>query len=169
MKRFLVDLNVVLDVLLDRPGHAEPAAAIWAAAERRQIDALIPAHGITTVHYLAARHGGAGFARRVLSDLISVFRIAPVDEAVILRALTSPSRDFEDAVCAAAAEAAACEAIVTRDPAGFPSSPVPVLDPASALALIDEGGGPDTVAEPRPAARAAIRTPRRQRKRGLRP
>jgi len=31
---------------------------------------------------------------------------------------------------------------VTRDPAGFKGSPVPTLNPATALALLDRGGGP---------------------------
>jgi hypothetical protein len=43
---------------------------------------------------------------------------------------------IKDAVCAASAEAAGCEAIVTQDPAGFPDSPLPIVDPAAALGLI---------------------------------
>ncbi len=163
--RLLIDLNVVLDVLFDRPGHAEAAAGIWAAAERKQIDALVPAHGVTTVYYLAARHKGAVFARRVVADLVRVFPVAPVSDAVIHRALSLPSGDFEDAVCAAAAEAAGCEAIVTRDPAGFPDSPVPVVDPQAVLAMLEDRGGPDTVAEPSPARVQVHALSRRPRKR----
>jgi hypothetical protein len=44
--------------------------------------------------------------------------------------------DFEDAVGAAAAEAAGCEAVVTRDAAGFANTPVPGIDPPLALALL---------------------------------
>lgn len=33
MMRLLVDLNLVLDVLLDREPRADAAAAVWAAAE----------------------------------------------------------------------------------------------------------------------------------------
>jgi hypothetical protein len=52
------------------------------------------------------------------------------------RALGLGWPDFEDAVCAAAAEASGCQAIVTRDPDGFPDSPVPVVDAAGALSWI---------------------------------
>jgi hypothetical protein len=52
------------------------------------------------------------------------------------RALALGWPDFEDAVCAAAAEAAGCQAIVTRDLDGFPASPLPVVDPAGALSWI---------------------------------
>jgi hypothetical protein len=47
--------------------------------------------------------------------------------------------DFEDAVCVAAAEAADCELVVTRDPQGFAGSPVRVVDPTTALALLSAG------------------------------
>ena len=44
--------------------------------------------------------------------------------------------DFEDAVCAASAEASGCDAIVTRDPDGYPNPPLPVIDPAAALSWL---------------------------------
>ena len=50
----------------------------------------------------------------------------------------SPVPDFEDAVCAAAAEAGACDAIVTRDPDGYPNASLPVIDPAAALTWLTQ-------------------------------
>jgi hypothetical protein len=55
---------------------------------------------------------------------------------VVRRALTFAWPDFEDAVCAAAAEASGCDAIVTRDPGGCPDAPLPVIDPAAALSWL---------------------------------
>jgi predicted nucleic acid-binding protein len=144
--RLLVDLNVVLDVLLDRTPHAEMAAQLWGTVERGEVEGLIPAHGFTTVFYLASKHRDAKFAREVVGDLVRVFGVAPVDEAVVQRALALGWPDFEDAVCAAAAESAGCGLLVTRDPSGFPDAPVPVVDPATALALLGRGG-PDRVSE----------------------
>ncbi len=134
MTRLLVDLNVVLDVLLDRRPHAIPAAALWAAVERGTIEGFVPAHGFTTIHYLARRQRGARFARQTVADLLRVFAVAPVDGAVIQHAIGFAWPDFEDAVCAAAAAASLCEAIVTRDGSGFPDTPVPVVTPEAALA-----------------------------------
>ena len=137
MKRVLVDLNVLLDVLIDREPHAAMSAAIWAAIEERRIEGLLPSHGFTTIFYLVAKQRGRAEARRVVSDLLAVFGVAAVDEAVIRRAAALDLADFEDAVGAAAAEAAACDAIVTRDPSGFRGSPVQALEPLLALALLD--------------------------------
>jgi hypothetical protein len=70
-------------------------------------------------------------------DLVSVFRVAAVDQMVIRRAADLDWPDFEDAVSAACAASAKCDAIVTRDPAGFVGATLPVVDPAAALALLN--------------------------------
>ena len=136
MKRVLLDVNVLLDVLLERSPHASAAAALWAAIERGAGAGLVPAHGFTTVHYLARQARGAKFARRVIEDLLSVFGAAAVDGSVIRGAFALPLPDFEDAVCAASAVAARCDVLATRDPKGFRNAPLPVMDPASALAWL---------------------------------
>jgi len=46
--------------------------------------------------------------------------------------------DFEDAVCAAAAEASDCDALVTRDPDGYLKASLPVIDPAAALSWLTQ-------------------------------
>lgn len=136
MKPLLLDLNVVLDVVLERQPGVEPASALWAAIENGRGRGLIPAHGVTTIFYLLERARDAAFARSGVERLLSVFDVAAIDGAVLRRALVLGWPDFEDAVCAAAAEATGCEAIVTRDPDGFPDSPVSVVDPAGALSWI---------------------------------
>ena len=135
MKRFLLDLNVLLDVVLERPG-APVAAEVWAALEQGRGEGYIPAHGVTTIFYVVSRAKGPAFARRATEGLVHAFTVAHVDQDVLRGALALDWPDFEDAVCAAAAEACGCDAIVTRDPEGFPDSPVEVIDPATALAWL---------------------------------
>lgn len=136
MRLLLLDLNVILDVILDRSPGADSAAALWAAIEKGQGRGLIPAHGVTTIFYLLEKARGGAFARKGVERLISVFGVAPVNEDVVRRALVLAWPDFEDAVCAAAAEASGCEAIVTRDPGGYPNAPLPVVDAAAALSWL---------------------------------
>lgn len=138
MRRLLLDLNVFLDVILDRPPDADAAAALWAAIERGDAEGMVPAHGVTTIFYLLERSRDAAFAREGVERLISVFAVAPVDDDVVRRALGLAWPDFEDAVCAAAAEASGCDALVTRDPGGYPDAPLPVIDPAAALGWLTE-------------------------------
>jgi predicted nucleic acid-binding protein len=165
VKRLLVDVNVALDALLARPPHVDAATRLWIAVEEKRGIGLLPAHGVTTLFHLLARARGATIARRIVADTLAVFEVAPVDQAVLTRALALDWPDFEDAVCAAAAAATACDVIVTRDISGFRDTPVPVVHPAAALALIDEDGGPGRVAERARAACAARPSARRPSRR----
>jgi predicted nucleic acid-binding protein len=151
--RLLLDVNVVLDLLLDRAPFSRAAGLLWAAAERRRVEAFVPAHGVTTVFYLTARERDGRFARRVLQDLLAVAAVAAVDDAVLRRAFASPCPDFEDAVCLAAAEASGCAMIVTRDPSGYRGAVLPVVDPGTAVALLT-GKPTDAVEERSPRRRA---------------
>lgn len=118
MKRLLLGGSIVLDVILDRPPGADSAAALWGAIERDAAEG-------------SGRARGARFARQASGRLLQVFH----DKAV-RRALALGWPDFEDAVCAAAAELAGCDALVTRDPRGFTHAPLTILDPAAALAWL---------------------------------
>jgi predicted nucleic acid-binding protein len=136
--RVLVDTNVVLDVLLDSSPHAGASMKIWAAVENSAVEGLLAPHTITTIHYLIRKHLGAAKALRTLAAILQVFDVAMVDSAVIGNALELSSPDFEDAATSAAAEAAACDFIVTRDPRGFRGSSVRVLTPEMAAAIFME-------------------------------
>ncbi len=138
MKRILFDTNVVLDVLLDRQPYVEASAAAWAAVETGVAEGMLAAHAVTTIHYLVRKERGNAKARRIVSAILRVFGVAAVDAAVLQEALELPWPDFEDAVTAAAARAAGCEFIVTRDPKGFRGSPVRSLTPEAATPLLGD-------------------------------
>lgn len=137
MKRVLLDVNVVLDVLLDRKPFASSAAAVWSAVEEGRAEGLVSAHAVTTIHYLNAREVGPRQARDTTEALLSVFEVAGVDGTVMRAALALGWNDFEDAVTAAAARRAKCDALVTRNPRDFKSSPVRLLAPAEAVAWLE--------------------------------
>jgi predicted nucleic acid-binding protein len=136
MTRILFDINVILDVLLDRKPYAEASAAAWGAIETGVSKGMLAAHTVTTMHYLVRREMGAAKARRIVSAILRVFEVAAVDGAVIQEALQLSFSDFEDAVTAAAARLADCECIVTRDPKGFRGSPVKPLTPEAVNPLL---------------------------------
>jgi len=136
MKRVLVDVNVILDVLLDRQPHARASIAVWAAIENGAAEGLLAAHAVTTIHFLVRKELGGARAHLTLSTILRVFAVAPVDSAVIQDALKRVSPDFEDSVMISAARLAGCDLIVTRDPRGFRDSPVRALTPEAAASLL---------------------------------
>ena len=136
MRRLLIDVNVVLDVLLDRRPFADSCSDVWAAVEHGEAEGLLAAHAVTTLHYLNSRAVGARAARETTEALLSVFNVAGVDEAVLASALALGWPDFEDAVTSAAARKAKCDAIVTRNPRDFVKSSIRVLAPSEAVAWL---------------------------------
>ena len=134
--RLLVDINVALDVLLDRQPHAEASSILWAAIENKLAEGMLSAHAVTTIHYLIQRELGSAKAKRSIRAMLRVFGVAAVNRQVIEFALEASSPDYEDAVSAAAAEFADCDGIVTRDPKGFRGSALTVFTPESVMALI---------------------------------
>jgi len=136
VKRVLLDINVVLDVLLDRKPHVTASAAVWAAIENGAAEGLLAAHALTTIYYLIQKEKGVREARRTVSAMLRVFGVAAVNAAVIQDALVLAEPDFEDAVTSSAANFAGCDAIVTRDPRGFRQSPVRTFTPEAAAPLL---------------------------------
>ena len=136
MTRLLFDVNVILDVLLDRKPHAEASAAAWAAVERGMAQGVVAAHAIATIHYLVRKETSAAKAKAIITAILRVFQVAPIDDGVAQEALHLSCSDFEDAVTAAAARSASCDYIVTRDPRGFRGSPVRSVTPEAVLPLL---------------------------------
>jgi predicted nucleic acid-binding protein len=136
LKRLLLDVNVVLDVLLERSPHQETAAALWAALETGRGRGVLAAHAVTTIHNLVERSRGRRIARQAVEALLPVYEVAPIDGAVLRNALALDWPDLEDAVGAAAAAPDSCDALVTRDQKGFRQCGIPVIDPGTALAWL---------------------------------
>lgn len=136
MRRVLLDVNVLLDVLADRQPFADEAQAVLGAVEREEVEGWVAAHTITTLHYLLTRHHGPRRASRVVSDLLRILRVAAVDGERLRQALAFGWSDFEDAVQAACAEAEGAEALVTRDRDGFREATVRIVSPGELLARL---------------------------------
>jgi predicted nucleic acid-binding protein len=136
MKKTLVDVNVILDVLLDRQPHAKASSGVWTAIEAGHSQGLLAAHAVTAIHYLIRRELGAAQATRSISKILTVFGVAAVNETVIQEAFQMSLPDFEDSVTAAAALLAGCDFIISRDPKGFRGSPIRSFAPEAAVPLL---------------------------------
>ena len=134
MKRVLFDTNVVLDVILDRAPHVAASASALDLVGRGQVEGYVAGHAVTTSAYLVQREKGAAQARQALMHLLAKAQVAPVTDAAVRLALALEFADFEDAVCAAAAQEAGCAVIVTRHPRHFRKSVVPAMLPEAFLA-----------------------------------
>jgi predicted nucleic acid-binding protein len=134
--KFLIDTNVVLDLMLDRTPFADDAAQLFDQAERGNVSAVLCGTTVTTIFYIAAKTIGARKAKQTVGRLLSLCEIAPVGRAVLEAGIASDIQDFEDAVLAAAGRIANVDAIVTRNVKDFRKAGLPVYDAAQAAGLL---------------------------------
>lgn len=137
--RVLFDTNVILDVLLVREPHAAAAVALMGRVERGELDGLLCATTLTTVHYLAAHRLGSRAARRTVADLLRVFEVAPLTRSVLEEAAELALHDYEDAVLHEAARHAGAESIVTRNERDFRAGRLSVYGPVELEAALSVG------------------------------
>jgi predicted nucleic acid-binding protein len=136
VKRALLDLNVVLDVLFQRDPFVKEGALVFRRIESGDLKGYLAAHTITTLYYLAAKRLGRAKCRKLVLDVLQLFEVVPVDGQQLRYALGMDWKDFEDAVQAACAEEAEVDFLVTRDKKGFRASTVTVVTPGELLAQV---------------------------------
>jgi predicted nucleic acid-binding protein len=134
--RLFLDINVVLDVLADREPWVEHSAAVLSLLDAAEVEGLIAAHSVTTLYYLSARHLGHKRAVAALIDLLEHLSVTPLDEDILLRALSLGWDDVEDAVQGISPPRAEAGYIVTRNPSDFEAASVPVVTPKQLLATL---------------------------------
>lgn len=133
----LLDTNVVLDVVQKRNPHYRASALVLDRVLRKEVMGALPAHAVTTIHFLVSRHQSPDTASQVVEWLLSRFSIATVGKSELSRAQTLRWPDSEDAVVAAAAETSGCDTIITRNIKDFRASPVIALTPEEYLLGLD--------------------------------
>ena len=131
--KVLLDTNVVLDVLLERRPFVQEAERLFSAIEKGALNGYLCATTLTTVFYLAAKSRGARTAQQLVEKLLRMHEVAAVNRPVLEDACTGKGSDFEDNVLVAAAIHSGCDALVTRDPAGFKHASLKVFSPAGLL------------------------------------
>ena len=135
--RVLVDLNVIIDVMQNRQPFYEDSAGVVDAVARQEVVGWLPAHSVTTLFYVISRTRNRETAVQAVSSLLDSFTVAKVDDTVIREALSLGWKDFEDAVQMAAAGTEDIDYLITRNIKDFQSGPVPVIQPAAFLVLLD--------------------------------
>jgi predicted nucleic acid-binding protein len=149
--RVLLDVNILLDALWQRPPWHQEADAILRAAGLGQVSCATTTLSLATLFYVGRKAVGTTAARAAVRNYLATFAILPIDKQTLLDADVLPGNDFEDNILIAAAVTASLDAIVTRNVADFWHSPIPVWDPAGLLRRLP-GGSTPTIAGSGPAA-----------------
>jgi len=133
--KVLIDSNVVLDVLLNRPAFLADSKAIFDFAEQRRITGYISASAVTDIFYLTDREfKDKEIVYRTIEKLTFLFSVIPVTETTITKALALRWHDFEDAVQYMAAKENGIENIVTRNENDYKAAEINCMNPSDFIA-----------------------------------
>lgn len=139
--KVLFDTNVVLDFLLDRKPFSTTATRLVARVERAELEGILGATTVTTIHYIVSKTLGRQAAGEAVRDLLALFSVGPVDGRTLALATDLDFPDFEDAVLHEAARLAGATTIVTRNGADFEHATLGIDSPEeleAALATEEE-------------------------------
>lgn len=133
---YLLDTNIVLDLIGKREPFVNSTIHIFALAEKEKLKLYISPHSLVTIYYLLSRDKGSKSASKLLEKLLGRLHIAPIDETVVRRTFTYGFQDWEDALVASAAQGARLDGVITRNVKDFKKSPLPALLPDEVLARL---------------------------------
>jgi predicted nucleic acid-binding protein len=134
--KLLVDVNVVLDVALNRAPFAQDSAKLLTAIDYGRAQGYVATHTITTAYYVIAKNQGSAIAAAAIAETIRILDVVPAGRSDLSNALALGWRDFEDAVQAICASKIGADFIVTRDLHDFRGSAVPAREPAAVLPML---------------------------------
>lgn len=98
MDHVLIDADVILDFFFDREPFAEYATQVFILCENQTIKGYATPVIISNVYYLLNKIAKHDVIIDKLKQLLSIIEIATIDKNVIIEALNSKFKDFEDAL-----------------------------------------------------------------------
>lgn len=128
--KFLIDTNIILDVLLKREPFYDSCANVLQLSKQDNIDLYVSASAITDIYYIANQTlRDKEKVKNLLAKLIKVVSIAGVSEDEIINALELSWKDFEDSVQYSVALLQEMDGIVTRNPNDYQDAEIKIWKP----------------------------------------
>ena len=133
----LIDTCIIIDALQDRKPFSKEAQQIFLEIAKRSFLGCITAKSITDIYYLThkATHNDEA-TRQILYKLCSLFEIIDTTAIDCIKALSSPIKDYEDAVMSETAPRNDLDYIITRNLKDYSQSKIPVYTPEAFLHLL---------------------------------
>lgn len=134
--KVLIDTNVILDVLCDRPDFAETSSMVWKYCETGQIEGYISALSVPNIVYILRKELTPQKTRQLIQQIMMTFQTVDLKSGDLKLAAEMFASDYEDAVQMCQASRINADYIVTRNIRDFKDSKVPALKPSELLERI---------------------------------
>ena len=132
----LIDANIILDVLLNRPDYVKDSAMIWKLCETEQMKGYVSTLTFANLVYIMRKQLDPEKIEDVFHKLNLIFEFADFSVSDLTHAADLNWNDFEDAVHSVTAERIHADYIITRNVRDFSKSRVMAFTPSDLLARI---------------------------------
>lgn len=133
--KILVDVNVYIDVLTKRAGWEESLRVLNLVRKSPEVEGWASALTVPLLYFFRLRSANEKQARADAQASVQGFRLVPLSEEIISKALASALPDFEDNIQLASAEAISADHVITRNKRHFQPAQISVLTPGEWLAV----------------------------------
>ena len=134
----LIDTNIIIDILQNRPLFVENSQKIISAINNKQFRGFIAAHSITNLWYILRKTHTQEKRRELILTLLDFFEIVSLSKQKLINALLRKDfLDFEDCLQDECAIEFCADYIITRNPKDFNNSKVSAITPEEFIKLKD--------------------------------
>lgn len=140
MDHVLIDTDVILDFFFDREPFSEFASAVLNLCEEKKLNGFTTPIIICNVYYLLRKTASHQLILEKIKQLLNILEITKMDKDIVLEALNSEFKDFEDGLQNfSAIENGNIKIILTRNIKDFKKSKLAVLTPETYLKGLASG------------------------------
>jgi predicted nucleic acid-binding protein len=130
MDKIFLDTNVILDYLLARTPYDADAKRFFEDAELGKIELYASALTFCNMSYIVRKLKTPAEFQLILSDLLLLVAVTPIDGLVLQQAIAANYKDFEDAVqYQSALNTFGLTHLITRNKADFTETKLPIFSP----------------------------------------
>ncbi len=129
MKAIIIDTNIILDIALKRDEFYEKAKQLVEVSYLNEVPIFVTASSVTDIYYLLKKKKGHLHTINFLKNFFQIVDIASVDKDIIIEALNSEMKDFEDAVQTETAISNNIDIIITRNKKDYEHSGLQIFSP----------------------------------------
>jgi predicted nucleic acid-binding protein len=134
----LIDTDVILDFFFDRDPYSDPAAEVLSLCESGRIKGFVTPVICSNIYYLLRRSAKHEKVIEKINQLMRILDVLSMDREVVIQALSSGFRDFEDSLQnAAAINSGMIGIIVTGNVKDYSKSEMGVMTPENFLKIIE--------------------------------
>lgn len=134
--RLLIDTNIIIDVLLDRPGLADSSLNIWRLCEAEEAEGYLSTLSFANIAYILRKELTPESTESILKTLNTIFMFVDLTGSDLQEAAKLYWEDYEDALQSNAAKRIRADFIVTRNIRDFSESSVPAIMPEDLLFFV---------------------------------